>query len=142
MSRDQRIGTALSESVVGRVARTARDRLAATLPVTTAQRLERAVGRQLHTSRLYQWLTAEPDPTVVTINLRETYTIGPVLGLLERLVTPMVTRWEQSRLNEVATALSDRGRRLAESSRVVRWLARLFVPPEPEDRSEDARDDR
>jgi hypothetical protein len=54
----------------------------------------------------------------------------------------MVTRWEQSRLNEVATALSDRGRRLAESSRVVRWLARLFVPPEPEDRSEDARDDR
>ncbi|WP_153952543.1 hypothetical protein [Halosegnis longus] len=95
-------------------------------------------------SRLYRWLSAEPDPTVVTIDLRETYTIGPILRLLERVVTPIAARWEQSRLKEVTTALSERGQRFAESSRTVELLARLFVPPEPpedRDRSEDARDD-
>jgi len=35
-------------------------------------------------SWLYRWLTAEPDPDVIVIDLRETVTIGPWLGLLQR----------------------------------------------------------
>jgi len=108
------------------------------------RRAERRGATIVRDSWLYRWLTAEPDPTVVTIDLRETYTIGPVLRLLERLITPIATRWEQSRLNEVTTALGERGQRFAESSRLVRLLEWLFVPPEPPedgDRSEDTRDD-
>ena len=38
-------------------------------------------------SALYQWLTAEPDPEVIVIDLRETLTVGPFLGMLDWLVT-------------------------------------------------------
>ena len=38
-------------------------------------------------SALYQWLTAEPDSEVIVIDLRETLTVGPFLGMLDWLVT-------------------------------------------------------
>ena len=38
-------------------------------------------------SALYQWLTAEPDPEVIVIDLRETLTVGPFLRVLDWLVT-------------------------------------------------------
>lgn len=47
-------------------------------------------GRRLatvaHRSWLYRWLTSEPEPAVVVIDLRETYTVGPVLAVLDRAV--------------------------------------------------------
>ena len=85
-------------------------------------------------SRLYQWLTAEPEPTVITIDLRETYTVGPVIALIDRLVTPLSARREQSTLREKVIAVGEYGERVVGSSRVAGWLARLFEPPEPPDR--------
>lgn len=38
-------------------------------------------------SFLYRWLTAEPEPDVIVIDLRETVTVGPWLAALERVVT-------------------------------------------------------
>ena len=38
-------------------------------------------------SALYRWLTAEPDPEVIVIDLRETWTVGPFLRVLDWLVT-------------------------------------------------------
>lgn len=40
----------------------------------------------VHASFLYQWLTAEPDPEVIVIDLRETWTVGPVLRLLDIVI--------------------------------------------------------
>ncbi|SDJ69991.1 hypothetical protein SAMN05216226_107188 [Halovenus aranensis] len=37
-------------------------------------------------SWLYRWLTAEPDPDVVVIDLRETLTVGPWLRVLQRTI--------------------------------------------------------
>jgi hypothetical protein len=34
-------------------------------------------------SFLYRWLTAEPEPEVVVIDLRETYAVGPLLAILD-----------------------------------------------------------
>jgi hypothetical protein len=54
-------------------------------------RVSRAVagGRvYVKESFLYRWLTAEPEPDVVVIDLRETLTVGPWLRGLER-----ATRW-------------------------------------------------
>lgn len=34
-------------------------------------------------SYLYRWLTAEPEPEVIVIDLRETWTVGPVIMVLE-----------------------------------------------------------
>ncbi|WP_135829670.1 hypothetical protein [Halorussus halobius] len=43
-------------------------------------------------SFLYRWLTKEPDPEVVVIDLRETYTVGPFIAILDRVV-PSIQRW-------------------------------------------------
>lgn len=40
--------------------------------------------RYVEGSWLYRWLTAEPDPDVIVIDLRETWTVGPILTAIER----------------------------------------------------------
>ncbi|WP_340097954.1 hypothetical protein [Salinibaculum salinum] len=45
-------------------------------------------------SFLYRWLTAKPDPAVIVIDLRKTYTVGPLLALFDRLVTPLTSAWQ------------------------------------------------
>ncbi|MDZ7746832.1 MAG: hypothetical protein U5K28_10085 [Halobacteriales archaeon] len=101
--------------------------------MTLFRRIEQTVGSVTRDSRLYRWLTAEPDPTVITIDLRETYTIGPILALLEWLSEPLVSWWEQSTVQKKTVEIENRGHRIIESSRVATWLGRLFVPPEPPD---------
>jgi hypothetical protein len=44
------------------------------------------VRRLVTESWLYRWLTAEPDPDVVVIDLRETRTAGPILAVLDRVI--------------------------------------------------------
>lgn len=69
-----------------------------------------ALGTSLHGiaehSRCYQWLTAEPEPDVVEIDLRETMLVGPVIRTGERLgawfsqavaATPLSTVWHRLR---------------------------------------------
>lgn len=43
--------------------------------------------RTLYRSRLYQWLTAEPDPDVIVIDLRDTWTAGPILTSLQSVIS-------------------------------------------------------
>ena len=47
-------------------------------------------------SALYQWLTAEPDPEVIVIDLRETRTVGPVLRILDRVIDRLVAAADDS----------------------------------------------
>lgn len=42
--------------------------------------------RWIRSSFGYRWLTAEPEPEVVVIDLRDTFTVGPFLTLLDDLV--------------------------------------------------------
>jgi hypothetical protein len=71
---------------------------------TTAGWTERAV----RASWLYRWLTAEPEPDVVVIDLRETVVVGPVLSLLDRLLGPLVRHGTRARVGTVLTRLSER----------------------------------
>jgi hypothetical protein len=81
-------------------------------------------------SWLYGWLTAEPEPDVIVIDLRETRTVGPVIELLDRAIEWATPYWRASRLHDGAVALARAGDRLAET-RVGRAVARLLVPPDP-----------
>lgn len=48
-------------------------------------------GREIGTSSwLYQWLTKEPEPEVIVIDLRETRTAGPILVRLEELIQELL----------------------------------------------------
>jgi len=45
-------------------------------------------------SYLYRWLTKEPDPDVIVIDLRETWTVGPAIRLVDAVISrlsPAVT---------------------------------------------------
>jgi hypothetical protein len=62
-------------------------------------------------SFIYRWLTAEPDPKTVVINLRRTYTVGPILAVFDRIVTPLIgilaTAGTQSLARSIYDALCD-----------------------------------
>ncbi|MEF8779855.1 MAG: hypothetical protein V5A46_04175 [Haloferacaceae archaeon] len=71
--------------VRGRVARTAGNSGLARALRRVAAEGDRLAG-VVRDSWLYRWLTAEPEPDVVVIDLRETYTVGPFVRLLDRLL--------------------------------------------------------
>jgi len=50
-----------------------------------------AVERWVRSSWLYRWLTAEPEPDVVVIDLRETVTVRPFLTAIDESIGLLVT---------------------------------------------------
>lgn len=79
-------------------------------------------GRQYVTSSFgYRWLTAEPDPDVIVIDLRETRTIGPFIAALDRALDGLATAASTSVIADFAARIggSVRDRPIA--------IASLFV---------------
>jgi hypothetical protein len=89
------------------------------------------LGRTLRSSRLYAWLTAEPDPEVIVIDLRETYTVGPVVAAIDRVAARIGPWWRRSWPKRTGERVADGVRPILTDSRVVDLLAALLVPPEP-----------
>lgn len=58
-------------------------------------------------SVLYRWLTTEPEPDPIVIDLRETWTVGPLLALLERIATAVGPAVRRSRIVRAASAVDD-----------------------------------
>jgi len=58
-------------------------------------------------SVLYRWLTAEPEPDVIVIDLRETRTVGPVLRVLDRVVASVAAAAEGSRFVAAGRRVGD-----------------------------------
>jgi hypothetical protein len=94
-----------------------------------AQATERG-AQWLTGSALYQWLTAEPEPEVIVIDLRETWTVGPLLELLDRIITRVLPYWYTSRVSSGVDALVGLVERAAET-RYGRAVASVLAPPEP-----------
>jgi|AntRauMinimDraft_4_1070384.scaffolds.fasta_scaffold00423_7 hypothetical protein len=129
----ERTSNALDESRIAGVARTV---------ATTTTTFVRE-------SYLYQWLTAEPDPEVVVIDLAETRTVGPFIAVLDRIIETLTPIYRESRLADGINALAA-FLEWAADTRIGRVLAALFEPPEPpaentnthdDDRSETTLDD-
>jgi len=66
------------------------------------------VGEAARGSFLYRWLTKEPDPEVIVIDLRETWTVGPILAVLDRTIAALAPALASSGL----FAVLRRGRRV------------------------------
>lgn len=81
-------------------------------------------------SVLYRWLTAEPEPEVIVIDLRDTFTVGPIVALLDRLVAALTPSWRSSglkRATDAFVALVD----AAADTKTGRTIMKLLEPPEP-----------
>lgn len=61
------------------------------------------LGRYVRGSSLAQWFTAESDPKVIVIDLRETWTVGPFISVLDRILPKLNRSLEQSRTAALAT---------------------------------------
>ncbi|GAA0547807.1 hypothetical protein ABNG02_06630 [Halorubrum ejinorense] len=67
-------------------------------------RLWRRTAGVVRSSFLYRWLTAEPDPEVIVIDLRETWTVGPFIRLLDAVLDRLIPALEDSRIATAARA--------------------------------------
>jgi len=54
--------------------------------------------RAVCSSALYRWLTAEPDPDVIVIDLRETRSVGPVIRGIDQLLAVVLAASPESRV--------------------------------------------
>lgn len=97
----------------------------------------RTVKRWGGYSFLYRWLTKEPDPDVIVIDLRETYTVGPIIAILDRIAAPLGRSYRASGLRRLADGAVGVAGTLA-ATRVGQALGRALAPPEPPDASSTA----
>jgi hypothetical protein len=98
--------------------------------IGAVKRLTARAERVVRNSYAYCWLTKDPDPNIIVIDLRETRTVGPFLRLLEKGIEPLAKAWGDSWLVSATTAV---GTSVADS-RTGRLLATLLEPPEPPER--------
>jgi len=68
----------------------------------------RMIGRWTRASALYRWLTAEPEPAVIVIDLRETITVRPFLIALDESIGLLVLGQRTSIVTAVVVGLVDR----------------------------------
>jgi hypothetical protein len=90
-----------------------------------------AVSTWVRNSRVYGWLTAEPEPDVIVVDLRETWTVGPVIGVLDRVVPRAASAARESTVWAVTERVYGAAARPLSGSRIVRWCVAALEPPEP-----------
>ena len=90
-------------------------------------RLLRRLHRYGTASFCWRWLTADPEPDVIVIDLRKTRTIGPLLAVFDRAAAPVVRAAPRARLTTGATRMAT----VLRASRTGRLLSAAFEPPEP-----------
>jgi hypothetical protein len=111
-------------SLVGTYLGGLRDRLASAVErsrvIGTLEGIESTLQRWASGSRIVQWFLAEPEPEVIVIDLRETYTVGPVIRALDWGVERADRLAERTGL---ASALRRAAQRIeAEPLRVAGWV--------------------
>lgn len=62
--------------------------------------------RKISSSTVYGWTVKEPDPDLVVIDLRETFSISPILTAFDDVIEFMVPAWMRSKIHTVYTAAS------------------------------------
>ncbi|GGK68617.1 hypothetical protein GCM10009067_21130 [Haloarcula sebkhae] len=77
-------------------------------------------------SRIYRWLTTEPEPAIIVIDLRKTHTIGPLLSVLDAFKPQDSRFWENSSLTSMAQSVQN----ILSGSKAVRLAIELLEPPE------------
>lgn len=98
--------------------------------VSTATAVGERTRAAARGSWLYRWLTKEPEPDVIVIDLRETRTIGPVLALLIRVIEVLTSYWHASALKRGLDRLVVLGDRAADTH-FGEAIARVLEPSVP-----------
>ena len=89
---------------------------------TRLKTIGRSLSHYTRDSWLYRWLTKEPEPDVIVIDLRDTWTVAPFIAILDWLIELLAVAYQDSRLEHVIAAVH---RRLFRSP--VRFLSVLLL---------------
>ncbi|WP_146417106.1 hypothetical protein [Haloarcula hispanica] len=113
--------------------------------ISTGRAIGTRVSEFVRESYCYRWLTKEPDPDIIVIDLRETYTVGPFITLLDTLIPHIEDAWNQSRVESTASRVFERLSEevfdpLAET-RGYELVVSVLAPPEPPERERTVADD-
>ncbi|EMA01366.1 hypothetical protein SAMN05443574_1125 [Haloarcula vallismortis] len=113
--------------------------------ISAGRAISALVSEYVQESYCYRWLTKEPDPDVIVIDLRETYAFGPFITLLDQLVPHIEDAWQHSRVGAAAERVF---KRLVEDvfaplseTRGYELAAAMLAPPEPPERRNATVDD-
>lgn len=96
--------SSVPQSVADRLRQASQQILSESTVVTTVKTGATRFGRYVRGSFLYRWLTKEPDPEVIVIDLRDTWTVGPILAVLERVLTALDRARAGSRIGSLLKA--------------------------------------
>ena len=108
--------------------------------VGTVESVAERTATFVRNSWLYGWLTAEPEPEVIVIDLRETWTVGPFIKILDWAIETATPWYRESALKRGVDAVVGLGERAAKT-RVGELLIALLEPPEPPEEREKREDD-
>jgi len=101
------------------------------LTVASGQRVTTTLQRWATHSWGYQWLTAEPEPDVIVIDLRDSVVVGPVIRLLDWLTPRGVQAMREStayqQLSKLATTVRAAPLRIVGAVLLGIALLQLFV---------------
>lgn len=106
------------------------DRLAASIEQATITDLGQLLMRWALASWLYRWLTAEPEPDVIVIDLRETYALGPVLGLIKSITGMIAPFYPTATVRRLIVGVMTVASRVTDTW-VGRRLVAVLEPPAP-----------
>ncbi|MDF9745877.1 hypothetical protein [Natrinema salsiterrestre] len=104
------LDAALERSTVARILESLPDRVQrveGALEESRLRDLSDGVVSAVRASYCYRWLTAEPDPDVIVIDLRETYTVGPIIPVLESVLDGLGDGYDGSRIATVASETAE-----------------------------------
>lgn len=105
------VRSAFQGSIAARAVRRLETGLEAASRYSTLTSLVGTATEYVHDAWLYRWLTAEPDPDVVVIDLRQTWSVGPPLAVLDRVVDAIVPGLERASAVRAAEHVADVVRR-------------------------------
>src|SRR6056297_722495 len=98
--------TPLERSTTVRFLTSLPDRIGAALEKSRLRELGNKLTSYVRASYCYQWLTAEPEPDVIVIDLRETYTVGPFIRLLDTVIDELETGYANSQAESIISKIT------------------------------------
>ena len=104
--------------------------------------IRRTAAEWVRHSQLFRWFTTDPDSDIVAIDLRTTWTIGPILRAIDDPGERLQTYWARSVLKDVLTNSGRILERSARNSVVVDSLSTALKPPEPREPDGTEHDDQ
>lgn len=94
----------------------------------------------IESSLLYQWLTEEPDPEVIVIDLRTTRTVGSLIAVLDTIIATLAPYYPTATLKWLIDIVNNLAAR-AVSTTLGQFITGLLEPPAPPaERTEDTDD--